>query len=299
MGVIHPSRMLMQARQAMSRWPEIDALVALPALTLLVLLLNMPGPWYLSVPLVIASAIGLVYPSTMRTPAYWFVMATLVGTTVYLHWDIADNHQYLFVYWCLALCAAFSLPRTLQAESLQISSRWLLGLCMLLATCWKLATRNYVDGTFFEFTLLTDPRFAEFAAAISGIDLQQLADNRALVDLLQNGYQQGMTVNSVTLSSVAGVTALAAVLTWWTVFIEGALAALFLLPDRRGLSRWRNTALLLFATTTYSVAHVRGFGWMLMLLGISQCGPDEKHWRTAYFAAFLLIQLFFVPTLGW
>lgn len=291
--------MLVTARQQLPRWCELDALAVAPTLTLLVLLLNLPGVWYLSVPLVITSAIGLAYPRVLRTSPYWFVMATFVGTTVYLHWDTADNHLYLFVYWCLALCAAFSLPGEEQAAALRISSRWLLGLCMLLATLWKLATPSYVDGTFFEFTLLADQRFAHFATLTTGLSPALLAENQDLIDLVQHGYQQGAVVNEVPLRSAPGVARIAWALTWWTVAIEGALAALLLAPNYRWLRPWRNAALLVFAASTYSVAHVRGFGWVLMLLGIAQCEQEERRTRIAYFAAFLLIQFYLIPFHDW
>lgn len=57
----------------------------------------------------------------------------------------------------------------------------------------------------------------------------------------------------------------------------------------------RNAALLLFAATTYFVAPVRGFGWMLMLLGLAQCRDDQRYVRLAYLAALVLIQAYTLP----
>src|SRR5439155_26056593 len=125
-------------------------------------------------------ALGVVYQRWLHAPQFWYIVATLLGATVYLNWESSDNHKYLFVYWCLALCSAFSLPRQQQATALATSSRWLIGLCMLLAAAWKLAMPDYRDGTFFEFTLLADERFAHFTRTATGASLQALADNQML-----------------------------------------------------------------------------------------------------------------------
>jgi hypothetical protein len=88
---------------------------------------------------------------------------------------------------------------------------------------------------------------------------------------------------------------LAKFLTWWTVLIEGMLGTLFLLPASKKTSWLRNATLILFAITTYSVAPVRGFGWMLMLLGLAQTEPEERTFRWGYLGALLLIQAYMIP----
>jgi hypothetical protein len=267
----------------------------LPLLTVVLLLTAAPEAWYLRGPLVALFAVGVVYRRWLYRPPFWYAVATLLGTTVYLNWESSDNHKYLFVYWCLALCAAFSLPRPQQAAALAAGSRWLIGLCMLLAVAWKLAMPDYRDGSFFQFTLLTDERFAHFAAAACGIAPQTLADNRQLVSLLTSGHLQGAALDSVVLTASPAVGRIALAMTWWTVLIEGLLAAAFLAPDRRGSALARNTLLLIFAATTYFLAPVRGFGWMLMLLGLAQCGQRDRGFRPLYLAAIVLIQAYTLP----
>jgi hypothetical protein len=288
----------LSALRLWQRLPDIDTRAMLPVLTVVLLLLNGPEIWYLRIPLILASVIGLTWQPLLCTSAYWYVVATLLGATVFFNWDTADNHQYLFVYWTLALCSAFSLPLLEQHEALARASRWLLALCMLLAAAWKLATPTYMDGTFFEFTLVADARFADLARAIGGMPSMGLADNRELTGLVTDGYLRGIDVNAARLMATPRVEMLAQALTWWTAAIEGLIGVLFLLPDGKLPSRLRNFALVLFAATTYTVAHVRGFGWMLMLLGIAQCNPGEKAWRWSYLGAFLLIQLYFLPVVA-
>jgi hypothetical protein len=267
----------------------------LPLLTVVLLLTAAPDQWYLRGPLVALFAWAVVYRRWLVTPQFWYIVATLLGTTVYLNWESSDNHKYLFVYWCLALCGAFSLPAGQQQAALATASRWLIGLCMLLAVVWKLAMPDYRDGSFFEFTLLTDERFAHFASVATGLPLSALADNRELKDWLREGHLQGAHIHSVALATSPLVGYLAQAMTWWTVAIEAFLAAAFLAPDRPRLALLRNTLLLLFAATTYVIAPVRGFGWMLMLLGLGQCGERDRAFRPLFLAALVLIQLYTLP----
>lgn len=278
-----------------SRWPRLDPLSALPPLTLLHLLLHAPEAWYLRAPLIGLFLLGAVFRRWLRTPPFWYLTATLLGTSVYLHWESADNHKYLFVYWCLALCCAFSLPKQQQRASLAISSRWLIGLCMALATVWKLCQLQYLDGTFFQYCFLEDERFAHFTARFADLPLQNLADNRQLRDLLTSGHLQGLDMTRVTLTGAAQLASLSWFFTWWTVFIEGALALGFLLPNSRWTALIRNGLLILFGMTTYGLAPVRGFGWMLMLLGLAQCQAREIEFRYGYLFALLLIQAYTLP----
>jgi hypothetical protein len=78
-------------------------------------------------------------------------------------------------------------------------------------------------------------------------------------------------------------------MTWWTVAVEGAVALTFLWPVGRGLSKVRDATLLTFCVTTYAVATVAGFGWLLLALGIAQCQPERRTTQLCYLAVFVLI----------
>lgn len=277
------------------RWPALEPLEVLPPLTLLHLLVHAPESWYLQIVLLPLFALGLIFRSWLQKPAFWYVTAALFGTTIYLNWESSDNHKYLFVYWCLALCCTFSLPKQDWSDTLSRTSRLLLALCMLLATAWKAATPQYMDGRFFTFELLCDDRFAHFTSWMTGVSLDTLAANRGLRELLMSTPEAGSALNAVELAGTFQVAWLAQLLTWWTVLIEGLIGGLFLLPAGKWTNRSRNVLLVLFAITTYSVAPVRGFGWMLMLLGFAQCDDSDRRFRWAYLGALLLIQAYMLP----
>ena len=274
---------------------ESNPLDLLTLLTVVLLLLSPVHVWYLQTPLVMLCILGIAYRPLLRKTPFWYVITTLWGTTIYFNWASADNHKYLIGYWCLALCCAFTFSKSHQASALAITSRLLIGLCMAFATLWKLHSDTFLDGSFFEFVLLTDSRFQHVTRLVSDLGASSLADNRELQDLLRYGYLRGIELESVQLAGKSQVAMGAAIFTWWTLLFEAALAVLFLIPDTARTSRIRNLALLLFGATTYAVAPVKGFGWVLMLLGMAQCGPHQRGFRLAYLAVFLLVQAYTAP----
>jgi hypothetical protein len=272
--------------------------MVVPWLLMLVLLLNAPEVWYLRTPLIVLFAVGVVIRRWTYSASYWYVVAALLGTTVYVNWATSDNHKYLFIYAALTLCCVFSLPRQEQDDALALSSRWLIGLCMVLATAWKLANPQYLSGGFFTYELLADDRFAYVASWLGRVPAADLQANVELRELIVNGHLRGLDISTATLSTATGIRGLAIGLTVWTLLIEGLLAVLFLLPDGPRIAKVRNIALLVFGFSTYCVAPVRGFGWILMLLGLAQCREHERGFRLAYFIAFLAIQAYMIPAAG-
>lgn len=298
MNALAPST-LRRPRELNLRLPALAPLRVLPLLTIILLLVNSVDNGLLFAPLAAWFALGVALPRLLRTALFWYVTATILGTGVYFTWESADNHRYLFVYWSLALCCTFSLPRAEQPLALATSSRWLLGLCMFLAAVWKVASPDYLSGSFFHYELLADERFAHLASWTSGLSLEQLAENRAIRESLVAGSLTGTELSEVQLHSASHISKVAQLLTWWTLGIESLLAVLFLsaaiFARRPRLVLAANLALLLFAATTFGVAPVRGFGGVLMLLGLAQCEPEQKAFRYAFLAAFVLMQLCTLP----
>ena len=50
--------------------------------------------------------------------------------------------------------------------------------------------------------------------------------------------------------------------------------------------------LLAFCFTTYALAPVAGFGWLLATMGLAQCRPRQRVLRGAYVAVFILILMY-------
>jgi hypothetical protein len=253
-------------------------------LTLLELLLRPVGDWTLRPFLLALAGMGLLLPGTLRRPELWWALAGLTGLRVVLDWPLPDNHAYLLCYWCLAVALALSVadPRRFLADN----GRWLIGLVFAFATLWKLAlSPDYLDATFFRVTLLTDPRFADFARLLGSLSPDALAELRGA---LEQHADVGLLEQTVP-PLPARLVWLAHALTWWTVDIEAALALAFLWPRERGPARVRDAGLLLFCATTYAVATVDGFGWLLIAMGVAQTAPERGGTRALYLASFALI----------
>jgi hypothetical protein len=141
--------------------------------------------------------------------------------------------------------------------------------------------------------MLTDNRFADFAQLIGGLSPDLLADLRSFV--------QGQPLATLTPpQEPARFLWLAQGATLWTVTIEGAVALAFLWPAGRGLSPLRHALLLCFCITTYAVATVAGFGWLLLSMGVAQCEPQRHHTKLCYLAVFGVILVYReTPWLPW
>ena len=279
--------------RARARLAALDARLAdaqLPlVLTLVLVMLATSRSWYVAVPAVILAVVGLAVPAALRSWGLWLALAGVLGAAAWAaRWQV-DNHQFLIAYWCLALGVAARSPDPAQVR--RWSARLLIGAVFVLATMWKLLSPDFVDGSFMRFTLLTDERFAEVAALVGDIDPADLDANRQAMTALAEP-DRPLTATPLTGSHRLDVVATA--VTWWTLAIEGAVALTFLSPWRR-LARHRDLTLIAFVATTYAVAPVVGFGWVLVCLGLAQHEPGRRWVRLGYFGAFLLVQAYVAP----
>ena len=254
-------------------------------LTLLLLLLQPIGNWRVR-PLALAVAgAGLLIPKLLRWPGIWALLTFLTAWRLYLEWPVSDNHSYLLCYWCLAIFI------TLLAEDapalLARNGRLLIGCAFAFATLWKLAlSPDYLEGTFFRVTLLLDPRFEGLTLFAGGLTPDLLESQRAVLAQHVDGRIFEPLEHAL---EPASFIRLAQTATVWTVAIESVVAIAFLWPAGTGPSRYRDALLLLFCLTTFAVAPVAGFGWLLIALGIAQSDPEARRTRWLYLAAFVLI----------
>jgi hypothetical protein len=168
----------------------------------------------------------------------------------------------------------------------------LIGLCFLFAALWKGISGDFLDGSFFHYTFLTDPRFRGVTEAVGGVPPAVFRENeRAISDL--NRFDS--LLMAVHLQDTPRLIWLAQFFTWWTVAIEGLIALMFLWPEGKSISRWRDLALIVFVLSTYSVATVVGFGWLLIVMGLTQVSFRVKYLRPAYLIMFLLLPIYEIP----
>jgi hypothetical protein len=256
--------------------------------TLLALALDPPLLWFERLPVVLGAALGLALPAALRSPALWLALAALSAWPVAARWPFADNHEYLYIIWCLAVALALAAraPAALGAHY----ARRLVGLAFLFAAIWKLfLSPDFVDGRFFRLTLLSDARFETLAVLAGGMTFEEWAANDAAIDEL---VTEESPPESFRLIEPPALRRLAFALTLFTAAIEAAIAIAFLAPLRSPPARARDALLLLFVVATFSFATVQGFGWLLVSLGLAQCEGERPRTRAAYLAAFALVALY-------
>jgi len=264
--------------------PSSSAVDLALRLTLLALLLRPVGDWTLRPFVLLLACAGLLLPGALRKPALWWFLTLFTGLRVALDYPLADNHAYLLAYWCLAISLSLHVEDT--SRFLASNGRWLIGLVFAFATLWKLVlSPDYLDGSFFRVTLLADSRFEDLSRLAGGLSPEAIASHREALARHADGGPLAAAGPLLT----RRFDLLAQLLTFWTVAIEGLLALAFLWPGRSGPARLRDACLLLFCATTYAVATVDGFGWLLIAMGVAQCPPERGRTRALYLAVFALI----------
>jgi hypothetical protein len=256
-------------------------------LTAIILLLRPLDVWWVAAFVLPAACLSLLSRTVRRAPLTWLLVALFVGARIVVLWPLSDNHIYLLAYWCLAIGLALS--STAPAATLSASSRWLLGGAFGMAILWKaVLSPDYVDGRFFRVTLLTDQRFADAALVFGGLSRDQMAQNRAFLDPLPNGAE---LLSPPPFVEPPRLRAFAAITTWSGLILEGLIALTCLIPLRR-LDIARHVLLLAFCVTTYALAPVAGFGWLIATMGLAQCRPRQRLLLGAYVAVFILILMY-------
>lgn len=266
---------------------NLDVVALTLRLTVLALVLRPVGDWVLRPFILGLAGSALIFPRLLLNPKLWGALTVLTGFRVAVEWQLADNHAYLLCYWCLAVTLAL-VSRDPRA-CLALNGRLLIGGAFAFATLWKLLSPDYLDGRFFRVTLLTDPRFSGFTQLAGGLAPEQFEALSAFVRQHIDGPSLDLLQPPVEPERFRW---LAWMLTWWTVGIEGITAAAFLWPVDRGMSRLRHSLLIAFCATTYAVATVAGFGWLLVAMGVAQCDVRHRLLLACYLLAFGLILLY-------
>jgi hypothetical protein len=271
-----------------------DAFGLAVRLALVVLLLDGSPYWYHRVPMLLCAGAGLVLPGLAASAGLWLLLAALSAWPLVGNFPFSDNHDYLRAILCVAAACA-CLARD-PGFVLARSARWLVAGVFGFAVLWKLVlSPDFVDTTFFRVTLLSDARFVGLVVLADGQSREQWEAN---AERFWDALRSGDDPTAAGFVEPPRVRRLALAATLGTALAELWVALAFLWPVGRGPSRTRDAALLLFALATYPVAPVRGFGWLLMVLGIASSDPSAWRTRCAYLLAFGAIALFGRMPLG-
>lgn len=262
-------------------------------MSLILVLLYTNDYWYLKIPIVLLISASIIFEGISNNNNFWLGILVVLTSANLNNWYSIDNHQYLITYWCFALYLS-SLSDD-PDKTLARNSRLLIGLTFLFATFWKLISSDFLDGSFFYFTLLTDQRFADITTYVGSLNRDRLIQNyQAMRQVLAYDSQ----IYGVQLQNNSQVLVIAKIITYWSILIEGLVAAGFLLPLTSVLGKWRNFLLILFVITTYAIAPVVGFGSVLIIMGFAQSASESKKTRLAYILTFFLLQIYTLPRIA-
>jgi hypothetical protein len=257
-------------------------------LTAIILLLRPFDIWWVSPFVLGAACLSLIVRGVRRSAMTWLALATLAAVRIGAVWPLADNHIYLLAYWCLAL--GLALGARAPMATLAASSRWLLGAAFAMAVLWKaVLSADYVDGRFFRVMLLTDVRFADASMLFGGLTPDQMDQNREFLEPLPEGAE---LLSPPPFVEPRRLRVFATVGTWGGLTLEALIAVLCLSPVGRIGEVARHSALMLFCITTYALAPVAGFGWLIATMGLAQCRWDQRALRAAYITVFLLVLVY-------
>jgi len=233
--------------------------------------------------------IGILFFRFTKSPWYWFYISIVLIVGHITVWYSIDNHKYLMTWWCLAIAFSFYLEN--HSKNIHFNGRVLIGLCFMFATFWKLITPEFIDGSFFHYLLIGgDGRFDEFSMLLTGIHQDTIDINRQLINELKLSSDENLRF---TLEFTERSVIIAHILTWWTIIIEGVIALGFLCKGNWFVKHYRDYLLGIFIITTYSVANVIEFAWLIIAMGVAQIDENNLKFKKLWYILLFIIMAFF------
>jgi hypothetical protein len=259
-------------------------------LTLLLIILFGFNSSYFQYPSQILVLFALVNKKALRNSYYWFTLACLGSSAIIWEWHPVDNHKFILVYWLWSLFLASSLEdEKSQEKALHRNAAFLIALVMLGSIFQKIYSGTYLDGTFFEITLLTDDRF-EALLVLLGVNSAITTHAQESLSAIQSAHIL-VDGDRIFLKITPYFHIIALTVTWWNIgiqiIIEGSL-----LIGRRIFDLIAHAALLTYILTTYLVAPIFGFGWVLSMLGFTLTHKSYPRIAVAYLASFPILLIY-------
>lgn len=276
---------------------QLDLVQAVRVLTLFLAVVFAFPHWLFHMVVWICLLLFLLEGKLIRSPLFWLALALSATVVIVEDWHAADNHKYLLLYWLWVLFVAhlFQDPEQMR-RTLRVNARFFLCFIFLVAAAQKLSSRTYMSGEMFEFLLYMDSRFTAFGK-LAGIDPSVPDAVQKSLAFYRSPFSQ-VTNNELLLPGTDRAHAVALLSTWWDLLIQLAMGMLFLLR-RRTTDMIAHACLLLFIFTTYFLAPVYGFGWILGILGFTLAKENLPKIAAVYLVAFVAILLYQMPWREW
>ncbi|MEH6449641.1 MAG: hypothetical protein V7765_13275 [Oleispira sp.] len=274
----------------LSKWTHLE-LVSM--LTLILLIFHGFVTENFDYPVQLFFLVAVFYRPALSNSFAWGVVAIMASYEVMNFWHHTANHKFLTAYWTWTLCISHWCQSEQHKErNLMISARFLIMLTMAGACIQKLISSSYMDGSFFEITLLTLPSF-EFLLQLIGVDAS-LPDftKSAMADLRSASTVVAQSAISIPIDATFSLVAMA--ITVWNLVIQFVLEILcFCRSDRFQLIfHW---LFLFFIQTTYIAAPFVGFGFLICIWCYTISAKRFPRMSYLYLASLLMIVVYQSP----
>ena len=253
--------------------------------------------WYISVPIRAICLLAIFFSSIRSDPRFWCACVSLLGAYNFVNWEVIDNHKYLMWYWTVGIFGVSLLTPDKRDQAIALLGRLLIGLCFFFAVVAKLLSGEFLQGDFFYFTILEDSRFAPVAFLIADLQVAEVHGYVAGLTDLKMDFLYGIDLESVSVPDSDLLVQICQFMTVWTLLIESLIAVAFLWP---GSWRWlmyiRAGSILVFMLSTYSIALVSGFAWLLGVMALAQVARDFGRGRVIFiFFLCIVVEVFKLP----
>ena len=240
---------------------------AVLTLTAIILLLRPFEIWWIAPFVLAAACLSLVFRAVRRAPLTWLLVSVLVAARIVVVWPLSDNHIYLLAYWCLAIGLALS--DSAPAATLRRAADG----CSAPRSRWRWCGRRCCRRT-----TSTAASSGSRCSPMSGLPTPRwcLAGSRTSrwcrTERSWSRFRKGpQLLNPPAFVEPPRLRAFAALATWGGLLLEALIALLCLIPAGGRIELARHAALLAFCVTTYALAPVAGFGWLIATMGLAQC----------------------------
>lgn len=275
---------------------KLDRFNLLGYLTLFMLVFFGPNEWFALPIYQITLLFSLLASKILRSPVLWGILSLTTFAALFDFWETVDNHMWLMLYWILVVFFATLSNRIYKTDILDFlkhNAIFILVFTMGVSVLQKVFGGVFMDGSFFEFTILTDERFFLIAHYLGDISIFDFFNN---VDMLSNVSDP---YSPLVIKTSPAIRTVSLIFTYSIVLLEVCIAALFLFRNKKA-HLWAHILNGLFVITVYFIAPVYAFAFLIIILGIASLDHSKTSSKLIlmYIALMILIFLYKIPWLS-
>lgn len=285
-----------QLQRLIKFFEQADRFSLVGYLTLFMLVFFGPNEWFALPIYQITLLFSLLVSKILRSPVLWGILSLTTFAALFDFWETVDNHMWLMLYWLLVMFFATLSSRMYKTDTLDFlkhNAVFILIFTMGVSVLQKILGGVFLNGSFFEFTILTDERFYLVAHYLGGISTFDFFNN---VDMLSNVADP---YSPLVIKTSNAIRTVSLIFTYAIVLLEALIAALFLFKNKKA-HLWAHILNGLFIVTVYFIAPVYAFAFLITVLGIASLNTDKSSSKLIlmYVALMVLIFLYKIPWLS-